>query len=42
MDHDLPSSSVQRTSDTLGAGLLFVGAVQVAALANTLAPLLPQ
>jgi hypothetical protein len=42
MDHDLPSSSVQRTSDAFGAGLLFVGTVQVAALANTLAPLLPQ
>jgi len=42
MDHDLPSSSVQRTSDAFGAGLLFVGAVQVALLANTLTPLLPE
>jgi hypothetical protein len=42
MDHNSLSSSVQRTSDAFGAGLLFVGAVQVAILANALAPLLPQ
>jgi hypothetical protein len=42
VDHGLPSSSVQRTSNALGAGLLFIGAAEIAALATALATLLPQ